>query len=131
MRLAFARSRPARGSSAAPSRCTQFSQRMPVTWTVSVRTAIALIIRFGHEPLAQRAQPFLTSDGELLLGLRKIPKGAEKRGGAETVCAGADELEQLGEETVHAGEPNAVRMDQRGRSPETSRFPAVLRVDPS
>src|SRR5919106_1183287 len=131
MRLAFARSRPARGSSAAPSRCTQFSQRMPVTWTVSVRTPIDLIIRFCDEPLAERAQPLPTSNGELLLGLRKIPKRAEKRGGAETVGARADALEQIAEQVVHADEPIAVRMDQLGGPPEARRGPAVLRVDPS
>ena len=113
------------------SRITQRSQRMPLTWIVSVRTLTGSSLPSGPRRRRKAARrPSVPADLELPVALAtsRIERGEQA---SEPSRRGRrrDELEQLGSELGCRHERPAVRMDEVGARPEARRRPAVLLVE--
>src|SRR5713101_8330434 len=79
MRLALASSRPSCPSSTFASRMTQRSQRIPLTWIVSVTTVMTLSYRPLDEICAESRQALGTADLQLAIGLTGLRIEAVQR----------------------------------------------------
>src|SRR5439155_3556668 len=117
MRLALASSRPSCPSSTFASRITQRSQRIPLTWIVSMMTAIALRYRPPDEICAESRQALGTAGLELTIGLTGLRIEAVQRN-RQLACQLRD-----GESFV------AVGMNEFSVRSEARSGPAVLLVD--
>src|SRR5439155_12135619 len=117
IRLALASSRPSCPSSTFASRMTQRSQRIPLTWIVSVTTAIVLRYRPLDEIRADSREAVGTADLELAVGfacLRVEPVQGNR---------------QLARQRRDGERFVAVRVNEFPVRPEARGGPAVLLVD--
>jgi hypothetical protein len=96
---------------------TQRSQRMPLTWIVSVTTATALRYRPLDEICADSSQTFGTTDLQLAVGLTRVGIEAVQRN------------RQLARERRDCKRFVAIGMDELAVRPEARSGPTVLLVD--
>src|SRR5258705_9409607 len=96
MRFAFADSRPSVPSSVPARRITHFSQRMPLTWIVSVTVATDLAYRAAHE-LRGRFQGGVARELEVGLTAARVD-AVQERLAAQLTRRGPHERKELGGE---------------------------------
>src|SRR3989441_5339842 len=119
IRLALASSRPSCPSSTFASRMTQRSHRIPLTWIVSVTTAMVLRYRSFDEIRADSGQVVCTPDLQLAVGLAR-PRIEAAHGHG-----------QFARQRRNRERLVAVGMNELSVRSEARRGPAILLVDPT